>query len=107
MNMASQLSVTRPGGLTHTVKLSGAATIGRDNENDIVLDERTVSRFHAVLMARPEGMLLVDLESTNGCRVNDVPALPDTPVLLADGDLIALGHVMLRYHAAASDLPNP
>ncbi len=104
MNMRSQLSITYPTGLARTVKLSGAATIGRDRENDIVLDELTVSRCHALLLAWPEGMLLVDLDSTNGSRVNDAPAPPDTPVLLADGDLISLGHVMLRYHAPASDL---
>jgi len=44
----------------------------------------------------------MDLGSTNGTFVNDVQAPPDESVRLADGDVITLGQVVLRYHAPPS-----
>jgi pSer/pThr/pTyr-binding forkhead associated (FHA) protein len=92
-----QLHITSPIGLARTVVLDGATTIGRDDENDVVLGETTLSRCHAVLLAGPQGMLLIDLDSTNGTFVNGTPIPADTPVLLADGDQITLGRVLARY----------
>jgi ABC transport system ATP-binding/permease protein len=45
--------------------------IGRDLQNDIVVDDPLVSRFHAELRARSDGRReLVDLGSRNGTFVN-------------------------------------
>jgi diguanylate cyclase (GGDEF)-like protein len=46
-------------------------TIGRGRDNDIVLPSDCVSRRHVRLEHRPEGLFLLDLESTNGTYVND------------------------------------
>ena len=43
------------------------------------------------------GLAAHNYESTNGTLVNGVPALPDEPVRLADGDTIRLGQAVLRY----------
>jgi hypothetical protein len=51
---------------TERVELS----IGRDDDCDLVLDEATISRRHALLRRTPEGWALRDLGSTNGTRVN-------------------------------------
>ena len=51
---------------TDRVELS----IGRADDCDLLLDEATVSRHHAVLRRTPEGWDLRDLGSTNGTRVN-------------------------------------
>jgi hypothetical protein len=45
-------------------------SIGRDDDCDLVLDDATVSRRHALLRRTPEGWALRDLGSTNGTRVN-------------------------------------
>ena len=97
----ARLYITSPSGLARTVDLAGAATLGRDVDNDIVLEEVTLSRCHALLLAGPHGSLLYDLDSTNGTLVNGTLVPPDRPVPLADGDLIALGRVLARYHAGA------
>jgi pSer/pThr/pTyr-binding forkhead associated (FHA) protein len=84
------------------VELRSTTTVGRDRTNDIVLDELTVSRCHAVLFVQPEGIILIDLDSTNGTWVNGVLAPPDQAVSLTDGDTITLGRMVARYHAAAT-----
>ena len=91
------LHITSPAGLARMVLLTGTTTIGRDDDNDIVLAEATLSRCHAVLLAVPQGIVLIDLDSTNGTFVNDRLIPPDTPVPIADGDRIALGRVLARY----------
>jgi hypothetical protein len=45
-------------------------SIGRADDCDLVLDEPTVSRHHAVLRRTSEGWLLRDSGSTNGTRLN-------------------------------------
>ena len=99
MSMLAQLSITEAGRPDRTVAVQDTATIGRDNENDIVLETATVSRWHAVLLRDTAGVLLVDLESTNGTLINGRPVQPDEPVRLRDGDVIWLGEVVARYIA--------
>jgi hypothetical protein len=35
-------------------------------DNTIVLDDETISQCHVLLLVQPEGVLLLDLDSTNG-----------------------------------------
>lgn len=58
--------------------------IGRDEECDIVVPDRQVSRHHARISLTPEGALLEDLESKNGTHLNG-KAL-ETATTLQDGD---------------------
>jgi pSer/pThr/pTyr-binding forkhead associated (FHA) protein len=95
-----QLHIIDPGQLDRTVIVRGTTSIGRDDENDIVLASLTVSRCHAVLLCDAAGVLLIDLESTNGTLLNSVRVSPDTPVRLADGDVIQAGQVMMHYTAS-------
>ena len=54
-----------------TIPLAGRPiTIGRRPDNDVVVDESTVSRRHALIMETPTGFVLRDLSSTNGTFVN-------------------------------------
>lgn len=41
-------------------------TIGRDRDNDVVIEGALVSRHHAMVTAGPTGVVLADLGSTNG-----------------------------------------
>jgi len=63
-------------------------TIGRDPENDLVLDDRRVSRRHAEIRLRLGRYTLYDLQSTNGTYVNGRRV---AEVVLSDGDRIAIG----------------
>jgi pSer/pThr/pTyr-binding forkhead associated (FHA) protein len=99
MSMLNQLYITEAGRPDRTVAVHGTTTIGRDDDNDIVLAAFTVSRYHAVLLGNVAGVQLIDLESTNGTLVNGVPIPPDQPLCLNDGDLIQLGQVLVRYSA--------
>jgi adenylate cyclase len=64
------------GGVTHRVPVRDGLTIGRSSDNDVVLRDFSVSRHHARIEEADGGFRLVDLESTNGIRINDdfVPA---------------------------------
>ena len=92
------LYITEAGRPERAFALSNIMTIGRDNQNDIVIDSLTVSRCHAVLLYDAAGMRLIDLESTNGTLVNGVPARPDEPVRLNNGNIIQIGQVLARYY---------
>jgi pSer/pThr/pTyr-binding forkhead associated (FHA) protein len=107
MSALPRFQITEAGRPERTVELAGTATIGRDSDNDIVLGEITVSRCHALLLTDAAGTALIDLDSTNGTFVNGVLARPDEQVWLKDGDVIALGGVVLRYTASRAAHPAP
>jgi len=71
--------------------------IGRTDENDIVLNHRSISRHHAKIVRDGEQYTIVDLQSANGVRVNGEDY---ERVELNPGDMIELGHVKLRFVGA-------
>jgi hypothetical protein len=68
--------------------LRGEIHIGRDQINDIVIEERQVSRVHARFFISPQGIWLEDMNSKNGTHHNG--KLIDQSVLLQDGDVIQI-----------------
>jgi hypothetical protein len=74
-----------------------ALAIGRDPQNDIVLDDRRVSRKHAEIRLRLGRYTLYDLQSTNGTYVNGRRV---AEVVLSNGDRIGIGGVELQYRAS-------
>ncbi|MCC5861733.1 MAG: FHA domain-containing protein [Gammaproteobacteria bacterium] len=54
----------------HVLGIGGRWLLGRDETADIRLDDHWVSRYHALLLYDADGLLLTDLASTNGTRVN-------------------------------------
>ena len=50
--------------------LADRTTIGRDGSNHLVISDPGVSRSHAVVIARDDDLVLVDLGSTGGTKVN-------------------------------------
>ena len=71
-------------------------TIGRIAPCELVLDSGTVSRRHCRLELRDDGIVLTDLDSTNGTFVNDERVT--APVVLEDGARIRIGGHSLSYH---------
>jgi hypothetical protein len=89
------------------IELTGAVTIGRTADNDIVLESDGVSHCHAMLLAQPDGVTLLDLGSTFGTFVDAVQALPDEPLRLPNGARITIGRALLRYAAAPATVVRP
>lgn len=71
-------------------------TIGRDRENDIVLDSDSVSRRHARVEHRDGRIYLTDLDSTNGTYVNDDNE-PVRDCQLRRGDQVKIGDTIFKY----------
>jgi pSer/pThr/pTyr-binding forkhead associated (FHA) protein len=76
--------------------------IGRTDDNDIVVNHRSISRNHAKLVREPETgrYTISDLQSSNGVRVNGEEY---GKVELRRGDVIDLGHVRLRFIEPGED----
>jgi len=69
-------------------------TIGRDSENNIVLDKDSVSRRHAKLVQQNSARVVVDLNSTNGTYVNDQTIKSHA---LKNGDRLKIGDTIFKY----------
>ena len=82
------------GGLPTEVELTGRVVVGRAEGCTVTLDDATVSREHAAFVRRDEGWWVVDLNSTNGTRVNG-RAAAEHP--LQDGDRVTLGDAALEF----------
>ena len=72
-------------------------TIGRLPDNDLVTADSKTSRRHAEIRPSGNGYLLVDLQSTNGTRVNGTTV---SEHLLADGDHITVGLTEFGFEAS-------
>jgi hypothetical protein len=77
--------------------------IGRQRDNDLVLEDTSVSRHHAeVRLGRNGTITLVDLDSLNGVFVNERQV---KSAALADGDAVEVGDVRLLFTLSAEGLP--
>ena len=69
-------------------------TIGREEGNSIQLNDERISRFHIKIQEDQGKLVLTDLESTNGTRVNG----EETQLrILRFGDVITVGRSVLLY----------
>ncbi|WP_417849640.1 FHA domain-containing protein [Thalassoglobus sp.] len=73
-------------------KLPTPITIGREEENLVQLNDERISRYHAKIQANEDQLILTDLQSTNGTRVNGHFTRMRTVQV---GDQIALGRCLL------------
>lgn len=69
-------------------------TIGREEGNTIQLNDERISRFHLRIQQDHDDLVLTDLESTNGSKVNN----EDVQLrILRHGDLITIGRSTLLF----------
>ncbi len=68
--------------------------IGRSSRNAIHLPDATVSKDHAEISRRGDALVVRDLGSRNGTRVNGVVATEPLP--LREGDTLEVGKIQLR-----------
>ncbi|MEO0445293.1 MAG: adenylate/guanylate cyclase domain-containing protein [Verrucomicrobiota bacterium] len=75
--------------------LGSACVIGRGPDADVRVQNRQVSREHAMIRHQNSGYWLYDLDSSNGTSHND--RLIDTPVPLQHGDRIGIADVSFSF----------
>jgi hypothetical protein len=107
MNGVEQPEATRSGYLITAdenyhpiIKL--ITTIGRREDNDLVIDNLRVSRVHAQIRQIKQKHVLFDLDSTSGTKVNGVKIHQHT---LNHGDVIEIADVPIIYGTDQDDVP--
>ena len=79
-------------------------TVGREPDNDIVIEAQYVSRHHCQFEKTDDGFRVVDKGSHNGTAVNDVPVTERT---LSAGDRISLGGASLLFTDPSTEPMEP
>ena len=70
-------------------------TIGREYDNDVVVDNKLASRHHAVIQKIKDAFFIKDENSTNGTFVNNNRIPEGKYVKLNKGDKITIGTMQL------------
>ncbi len=86
---------------TYPLQEGKSMTIGRRTNNDIVVENLAVSGHHAKIDAIGDGFVLTDLQSKNGCFVNEQLV---TSHWLKHGDIINIGKHTLVFGYAADEM---
>jgi len=79
------------------IELQGAVVLGRDHSADVVLEDGQISRRHARVTPSAAGIVVEDLESTNGTFVNQDEV--HSPVELTPGDELLVGVTVMQLRS--------
>jgi hypothetical protein len=88
-------------GERHVSLTEPTVSIGRALDNDVIIDDPRVSRHHARFRQRYGHMVLYDLDSSGGTRINGYPV---EECVLHSGDVISFAGVEVIY---GEDPPTP
>jgi class 3 adenylate cyclase len=86
------------------LRVDSMLVLGRGNA-DLVIDDKEISRRHALIRTGDGFFEIVDLDSLNGTWVNGVRI--QAPARLSPGDVIRLGKTLLEVEAEAERAPSP
>ncbi|MBU0704890.1 MAG: FHA domain-containing protein, partial [Chloroflexi bacterium] len=75
--------------------LKGTVNVGRASDNQMIVDDPTVSRHHAWIKSEGEEFLVFDVGSGNGTFVNDERI--EEPRRLENGDVVRFGEVTFVF----------
>src|SRR5580765_1063627 len=81
--------------------------LGSMDDNDVVLEDDTVSRYHCKIVQDDQSYSLVDLRSTNGTFINKVRI---REAFLKPGSIVSVGQSQLRFNAREEEveiIPSP
>ncbi|MGB3680885.1 MAG: DUF3662 and FHA domain-containing protein [Rubrobacteraceae bacterium] len=90
-------------GETYPLKGQGPWSVGRSDENDVVVKDPNVSRKHARLVRSENGFIVEDLGSTNGTLLGGAPIDRER---IEDGDEITFGQVAANFIRRSEDHGN-
>jgi type II secretory pathway predicted ATPase ExeA len=97
-----RLLIKRPGQPVEEYPLAQSSiVVGRDRLCDICISGLKASRFHALFSVTEEGLVVADLDSTNGTTVNGKPI---GRYVLDDKDIVSLGGTRISYAAGGECL---
>jgi DNA-binding NtrC family response regulator len=75
--------------------------IGSMDDNDIVLSDDTVSRYHCKILQEDSGYVVMDQRSTNGTFINKVRV---RDAFLKSGSILSVGQSQLRFNALEEEV---
>lgn len=102
----SVLQIFRGDDFLEEIVLSRAVMgLGRHPQNDIVLDDRSLSRFHARVERRGDRFVVVDCGAQNGVHLNGQRVVGESD--LTPGDRITLGRYVAIFDASAAARATP
>ncbi|MBI1948099.1 MAG: FHA domain-containing protein [Deltaproteobacteria bacterium] len=102
----SVLQIYRGDDFLDEVVLSRAVYgLGRHPQNDIVLDDRSLSRFHARVERRGERFVVVDCGAQNGVHLNGQRIVGESD--LAPDDRITLGRYVAVFRSKSAPARGP
>ncbi len=78
--------------------------VGRDEEADLIVTHRQVSRKHVILVKNGDHLLVRDLATTNGTHINGKPV---TQGVLKNGDILSLGDLAFQVSITADGDQSP
>ena len=103
--MAGKLILTLDGDVIKEYVLeNNSLSIGRKHENDIQLNDLTVSGRHAMIANRDGSTFVEDLGSTNGTLVNGNHI---SKISLQHGNVVQVGHHLFTYMKDESEKYEP
>ncbi len=85
----------------------GSVIFGRTPPSDITIDDSTVSGKHFRLNYDGERIVITDLDSTNGTKVNDERLWGAKSRALRSGDTVQIGRTLLRVHFGEHEESGP
>jgi adenylate cyclase len=98
----ARLIIASPDGKKGVLQLSKpVTTVGRGHANDLVLNDSSVSRLHAVIKLSDHAVLIADRGSTNGILVNGLKIKGESD--LKAGDAVRIGRYELRLESPAEE----
>ncbi len=97
-SVSPKLEITKGEFIGKTFNLKMKTTVGRELDNDIVLVDPKISRYHAQIILDDGQWVITDLGSSNQTFVNDKPISDPTP--LQPDDRISLGEIELAFRGA-------
>ena len=99
----AKISVIKNNVPVNSISLTaGTVSIGRANNNDVRIQDSTVSSHHAKIVTFYNASYIEDLGSTNGTFVNGKKVKKQT---LKPGDIISLGVLSLKVENEEADEP--
>src|SRR5690349_17976466 len=91
----AKLVVTGSDGQTREFDIDREMTLGRHDGNDVVVKEEKASRRHCRVKPRADRVMLEDLKSSNGTRVNGHRIKAE--YVLKHGDAITIGGTKIVF----------
>ena len=94
-NIKARLLVSTMSGAFEYMVSTAENTIGTAEDNDIIINDRTVSRHHAVFYFDGQTFGIRDLRSTNGVVMNGFKI---DDLKLRNGDSVSLGNAVMKIY---------